>query len=137
VSEKKSGSKVQDELTVGEVAARLGLAVSAIQFYESKGLITGVRTAGRRRRFTSDVLQRIAVIRAAQSVGIPLSAMRDILSALPTGRPPSRQDWQNALEHWLTYVDARIARIEDLITQLIHCGSCGCLSAETCPLLTS
>jgi MerR family transcriptional regulator, redox-sensitive transcriptional activator SoxR len=137
VSEKKSRSKVQGELTVGEVAARLGLAVSAIQFYESKGLIAGVRTAGRRRRYTSDVLQRIAVIRTAQGVGIPLSAVRDILAALPTERRPSREDWQVALGRWLTEVDARTLRLEELITQLIRCEKCGCLLAEKCPLLAN
>lgn len=137
MSEKNTGSTVRDELTVGEVAARLGLAVSAIQFYENKGLITGVRTAGRRRRYSRDVLQRIAVIRAAQGVGIPLNAMRDVLAALPAERRPSREDWQIALARWLTDVDTRIARLEDLIAQLIRCEACGCLSAETCPLLAS
>jgi MerR family redox-sensitive transcriptional activator SoxR len=137
VSEKNAASKNREELTVGEVAARMGVAVSAIQFYENKGLIASVRTAGRRRRYASDVLQRIAVIRTAQSVGIPLSAVRGILRALPAERAPSREDWQHALEHWLSDVDARMTHLRALRAQLIRCEGCGCLSPDTCPLLNA
>jgi MerR family transcriptional regulator, redox-sensitive transcriptional activator SoxR len=38
-------------LTVGEVAQRSGVTVSALHFYEAKGLITSQRTAGNQRRY--------------------------------------------------------------------------------------
>ncbi|MEJ0034756.1 MAG: redox-sensitive transcriptional activator SoxR [Gammaproteobacteria bacterium] len=133
----KAKKKTRSELTVGEVAARSGLAVSAIQFYESKGLIVGTRTAGRRRLYGSDVLPRVAVIKTAQSVGIPLSAMRDILTLLPTERVPSRDDWNIFLDTWRSDVDKRVARLHSLRAELLKCETCGCLSAETCPLLAA
>jgi len=62
----------QDLLTIGEVSTRSGLAPSALRYYESLGLITSTRTSGDRRRFARGVLRRVAVIRAAQQVGLSL-----------------------------------------------------------------
>src|SRR3954447_8850816 len=82
-----------NELTVGQLAARSGVAVSALHFYEAKGLITSRRTAGNQRRFSRDTLRRIAFIRVSQRVGIPLKTIQEALSALPDGRTPTRDDW--------------------------------------------
>ena len=82
-------TRVSKELTVGEVAARSGVAVSAIHFYESKGLIKAWRTSGNQRRYPREVLRRVAVIRVAQRVGMPLSAIREALLSLPANRTPT------------------------------------------------
>ena len=74
------------ELSVGEVAARSGVAASALHFYERRGLIRSQRTAGNQRRYARDVLRRIAVIRVAQEIGIPLSEIAAAFAALPDGR---------------------------------------------------
>lgn len=131
----KAKSSGQNELSVGEVAARSGLAVSAIQFYESKGLIVGNRTTGSRRRYPREVLKRLLVIRTAQSVGIPLRSVHDILMSLPTGRAASREDWSVLLDHWRADVDERIAQLGVLRHELAHCSVCGCLLPEVCPLI--
>src|SRR5258705_11627563 len=91
---------IAKELTVGEVAARSGVAVSAIHFYESKGLIKGWRTAGNQRRYPREVLRRVAVIKVAQRVGIPLRAIRDALASLPKGRTPTAKDWAVLSATW-------------------------------------
>ena len=74
---------IAQELSVGEVARRSGVAVSALHFYERKGLIRSLRTAGNQRRFSRDVLRRLAVIRVAQRVGMPLEAVANAFAALP------------------------------------------------------
>ncbi len=79
------------ELTVGQLSARSGAAVSALHFYESKGLITSRRTSGNQRRYTRDALRRVAFVRAAQRVGIPLAAIGEALAQLPEGRTPRRR----------------------------------------------
>ncbi|MEJ1961691.1 MAG: redox-sensitive transcriptional activator SoxR [Gammaproteobacteria bacterium] len=131
----KAKSSFENELSVGEVAARSGVAVSAIQFYESKGLIIGKRTTGRRRRYPREVLKRLAVIRTAQSVGIPLSSVHDILMSLPNERTASTEDWSALLDHWRADVDERIAQLHTLRGELAHCAVCGCLLPEVCPLV--
>ena len=72
--------EIKTALSVGEVAERSGVAVSAIHFYEKKGLIDSWRNAGNQRRFHRGVLRRIAVIKVAQRLGIPLSEIGETLA---------------------------------------------------------
>ena len=122
------------ELTVGQVAARAGVAVSAIHFYESRGLIKGWRTAGNQRRYPRAVLRRIAVIKVAQRVGIPLRTIRDALASLPGDRTPTAKDWAALSAGWRADLDDRIARLQRLRDELSNCIGCGCLSLDSCPL---
>lgn len=122
------------ELTVGQVAARSGVAVSAIRFYESKGLINGWRTSGNQRCYPRVVLRRIAVIKVAQRVGIPLGAIRGALMSLPKGRTPTTRDWAALSARWRADLDDRIARLTKLRNELTNCIGCGCLSLDSCPL---
>ena len=123
-----------DLLTVGEIAKRSGVAVSAIHFYESKGLIRSVRTSGNQRRFARPELRRVAVIKVAQRAGISLTEIRDALDALPTDRNVNAKDWARLSKRWKHELDERIARLEALRDQLDDCIGCGCLSLKTCPL---
>jgi len=122
------------ELTVGEVAARSGVAVSAIHFYETKGLIKSRRNAGNQRRYARDVLRRVAVIKVAQRMGIPLASIHEALSALPENRTPTAADWAQLSARWKAELDDRIARLTRLRDQLSDCIGCGCLSISACKL---
>ncbi|MEF9902835.1 redox-sensitive transcriptional activator SoxR [Streptomyces sp. P9-A2] len=122
------------ELTVGRLAARSGAAVSALHFYESKGLISSRRTSGNQRRYTRDTLRRVAFIRAAQRVGIPLATIRGALAELPQERTPTRDDWAHLSEVWRTELDERIKQLNRLRDHLTDCIGCGCLSLDTCAL---
>lgn len=121
-------------LTVGEVAARSGLAVSAIHFYETKGLIKSQRSAGNQRRYAREVLRRVAVIKVAQRIGISLASIREALQALPEGRTPTVKDWNKLSARWRAELDERITKLTQLRDQLDDCIGCGCLSMEACKL---
>ena len=121
-------------LSIGDVAARSGVAVSALHFYEAKGLIRAERTAGNQRRYARDVLRRIAVIKVAQRAGIPLAAIGEALLALPDARTPTAADWTRLSRRWRAELDARIARLTHLRDELDGCIGCGCLSLRQCPL---
>lgn len=122
------------ELTVGQLAARSGAAVSALHFYESKGLISSRRTTGNQRRYHRDTLRRVAFARAAQRVGIPLATIREALAELPEERTPTREDWARLSEAWRSELDERISRLNRLRDHLTDCIGCGCLSLDTCVL---
>ncbi|MEU1376969.1 redox-sensitive transcriptional activator SoxR [Streptomyces triculaminicus] len=122
------------ELTVGQLAARSGVAVSALHFYEAKGLITSRRTSGNQRRYSRDALRRVAFIRASQRVGIPLAVIGEAFAKLPDGRTPNRADWARLSEGWRTDLDERIARLASLRDRLDSCIGCGCLSLDSCAL---
>lgn len=122
------------ELTPAQVAARSGVAVSALHFYEKEGLIRAVRTSGNQRRYPRDTLRRLAFIRAAQRVGVPLAEIRTALETLPAGRTPNAADWARLSQRWRAELDARIETLTRLRDDLAGCIDCGCLSLSTCRL---
>lgn len=127
-------AEIVRELSVGEVAQRSGVAVSTLHFYESKGLIASQRNRGNQRRYPRTVLRQVAVIKVAQSTGLPLSAIRDALMSLPKGRPPTARDWARLSASWRDDLNERIAKLTRLRDQLDGCIGCGCLSLKACPL---
>jgi MerR family transcriptional regulator, redox-sensitive transcriptional activator SoxR len=124
----------QFELTVGELAERSGVAVSALHFYERKGLISSRRTTGNQRRYRRDTLRRVALIRVAQRVGIPLADIRAALAQLPDARTPTRADWQRLSSAWRDELEQRINDLQHLRDELTGCIGCGCLSMEDCAM---
>lgn len=127
-------SGMHAELSVGQLSARSGVAVSALHFYEAQGLISSRRTAGNQRRYERDVLRRVAFIRVSQRVGMPLSTIREALAKLPAERTPTRQDWARLSASWRTDLDARIDQLQRLRNDLTECIGCGCLSLQRCRL---
>lgn len=125
---------ITSELTVGQLAERSGVAVSALHFYERQGLIASRRTYGNQRRYRRDTLRRVAFIRVAQRVGMSLAEIKAALDGLPEGRPPGRADWQRLSNSWRAELDHRIAQMEKLRDELTGCIGCGCLSLDTCVL---
>ncbi|AVT30980.1 redox-sensitive transcriptional activator SoxR [Plantactinospora sp. BC1] len=121
-------------LTVGQLAERSGVAVSALHFYEAKGLITSTRTSGNQRRYARDVLRRVAFIRFAQRVGVPLAQIREALASLPEERTPTRADWARLSAGWRGQLDERILALQRLRDDLSDCIGCGCLSLDRCAL---
>ena len=121
-------------LSVGEVAARSGVAVSTLHFYEAEGLISSWRNKGNQRRYPREALRRVAVIKVAQKTGIPLKEIREALEMLPEKRTPTSADWKKLSARWRADLNDRIERLTRLRDQLDGCIGCGCLSIETCPL---
>jgi len=123
------------EWTVGELARRSGIAVSAIHFYERKGLIVSTRTAGNQRRYTKDMLRRISIIKIAQDVGVPLAEVAAHFHKLPATGHTARRDWERISRLWAGDLDRRIATLQKLRSNLSDCIGCGCLSLNRCRLL--
>jgi len=123
------------ELSVGQLARRSGLSVSALHFYERKGLIQSHRTSGNQRRYGRDVLRRLAVIRMAQELGIPLSEVGEALSQVPLGHTPTAEDWRRMSGLWYEKLDRRVTLLTRMRDELNGCIGCGCLSTSSCPLM--
>lgn len=121
-------------VSIGEVAARTGLAVSAIRFYEERGLIQPDRDAGGRRVFDRADIRRLSFIMVAQRLGFPLSEIAGELNRLPNGRAPTKADWTRMSRTFRARIDRRIADLELLRNKLDACIGCGCLSMRQCAL---
>ncbi|MEV4754369.1 redox-sensitive transcriptional activator SoxR [Micromonospora sp. NPDC049559] len=124
----------ESELTVGQLAARSGVSVSALHFYERQKLISSTRTLGNQRRYRRDTLRRVALIRIAQRVGIPLAQVAEALAELPAGRPPTREDWERLGRRWQEELDERIRLLHQIRDEFADCVGCGCLSIDRCVL---
>ncbi len=126
--------RIKALLTPGEVAKRSGVAVSALHFYESKGLITSIRNSGNQRRYKRDVLRYVAIIKIAQRIGIPLATIREAFGVLPEGHTLSAKEWKqlcpNGEKSWIRRIHTLVA----LRDELDGCIGCGCLSRSDCPL---
>lgn len=124
-----------EPLTIGDLAARSGVAPSALRFYEREGLIHASRTSGNQRRYDRAELRRVAFIKIAQQVGVSLDEIREALASLPENRTPTRSDWSKLSARWRHRLEERIAVLERLRDQLTGCIGCGCLSLQRCKLV--
>ncbi len=124
-----------NDLTIGELSARSGVAPSALRFYETQGLIAAHRTGGNQRRYERAVLRRVAVIQAGRAAGVPLERIRAALEKLPSHRTPTRRDWERLSGGWRDDLDRRIVTLQALRNRLTTCIGCGCLSIDACKLL--
>ena len=123
-----------DLLPIGELARRTGLAVSAIRFYEDKGLLQAMRTMGNQRRFLRSDIRRLSFILIAQKLGLGLAEIEAQLAKLPQGRTPTITDWQNISRSLRKEIDTRIALLNRTRMKLDECIGCGCLSLQRCQL---
>ena len=121
-------------VSIGFLAERTGLAVSAIRYYEAQGLVEPWRNAGGQRRFMKADIRRLSFVMIAQKFGFTLPEIRGFLKALPGGRTPTKQDWAELSEGFREHLDQRIATLTAMRDKLDGCIGCGCLSLEACKL---
>ena len=124
-------------LTIGELARRTGLSVSAIRFYEARGLVSAIRTGGNQRRFLRADIRRLSFALIAQKVGLSLGEIEAELCKLPQGRAPTVKDWEQLSSRMKARLEERIGMLERTRDRLAGCIGCGCLSLDCCALYNS
>lgn len=122
------------DLSVGELAARAGVPVSTIHYYEAEGLIESWRTPANHRRYDRRELRRVAIARVALTVGVSLKEVKQVLDRLPRGKAVGKEDWAQAAEPWAAMLEEKIDLLQRLRDQMGYCIGCGCLSLDNCPL---
>lgn len=125
---------LSEGLSIGALADRTGLAVSAIRYYEAQGLIAPWRNAGGQRRFQRADIRRLSFVMIAQQFGFSLPAIKALLDRLPGGRTPTREDWAGIAADFRARLDQRIDTLTRLRDRLDGCIGCGCLSLPNCAL---
>ncbi|MTI43762.1 MerR family transcriptional regulator [Roseibium hamelinense] len=126
--------KRTDVLSIGDLADRTGLSVSAIRFYETKGLVTPIRNKGGQRRFLRADIRRLSFVLVAQEFGFTITEISEQLSRLPQGRAPNKTDWTRISGSFRKHLDGKIDRLTKLRDKLDSCIGCGCLSLQSCAL---
>ncbi|WP_420606406.1 redox-sensitive transcriptional activator SoxR [Novosphingopyxis sp.] len=126
--------RASDLLTIGDLARRTGLSVSAIRFYEERGLVHPMRNAGNQRRFLRADIRRLGFVLIAQRLGLTIEEIAAELAKLPGDRAPTQKDWERSSKRIAAVLDERIAALEKLRADLTGCIGCGCLSLRKCAL---
>jgi MerR family redox-sensitive transcriptional activator SoxR len=121
-------------LPIGAIAARTGLSVPTIRYYEAEGLVFPLRTAAGQRQFRRADIRRLSFVMIAQKLGFSLSEIREELTPLPQNRAPTKRDWTRIANHFHKRLGRRIATLELLRDRLDGCIGCGCLSLDNCHL---
>lgn len=121
-------------LSIGDLARRTGLSVSAIRFYEEKGLVEPFRTSGGQRRFIRSDIRRLSFVLIAQQLGLSISEIEMQLKKLPHGRTPTQADWSKISRAMKNMLNEKIAQLERTRERLDGCIGCGCLSLRKCKL---
>lgn len=121
-------------VSIGVVAERTGLSVSAIRYYETSGLLMASRAPGGKRLFPRSAIRRVSFILISQQLGYTLDEIRQVLKTLPSGRTPTKGDWQKLSRQFSRDIDERIGRLSQLRDSLTACIGCGCLSLKSCAL---
>lgn len=123
-----------EDIGIGQLAERVGVSVSAIRFYEAKGLVHPLRNHGRHRRFRRSDIRRLSFVLIAQQMGLTIEEIREKLDALPEGRNPTKEDWSRMSKGFRADLDQRIAVLTRLRDRLDGCIGCGCLSLKNCKI---
>ena len=126
--------KFPNQIPIGEVAARTGISVSAIRFYEEKGLVMAGRNAGGQRRFARSDIRRLSIIMVAQKMGFSLEQIAGAMADLPLHKAPTKAQWQKMAKQFRTDLATRIQTLQNLTDKLDGCIGCGCLSLDQCAL---
>ena len=125
---------IRNELSIGALSRRTGVAVSAIRFYEEKGLLRSARNRGGQRRFLRSDIRRVSLILIVQQFGLTLAEIRDLLASIPQDKVPTARQWASIGERLGAEVERRIATLTRLQNRLDGCIGCGCLSLDKCAL---
>ncbi|MFK8013898.1 MAG: redox-sensitive transcriptional activator SoxR [Gammaproteobacteria bacterium] len=126
--------RLSEDLPIATLVRRTGLSVSAIRFYESRGLVTADRNAGGQRRFDKSDIRKLSFVMIAQQLGFSIEQIGQQLTGLPRGRAPTQRDWTRISRQFRQDLDARIAALSTLRDRLDGCIGCGCLSLKKCAL---
>ncbi len=121
-------------LTIGEVARLAGCRPSALRYYESVGLLPAAPRVNGRRRYSSEVLQRLTILRVGQQAGFSIRELRNVLNGFGDSTPPS-QRWRRLAQRKLQELDARIATARGMQRLLREGLRCHCLRWEDCSVI--
>jgi MerR family redox-sensitive transcriptional activator SoxR len=120
-------------LSIGEVAEKARVSVSAIRYYERNGLLPEAERVGGQRRFTGEVVQRLGVIDVAKRAGFSLDEVGALLASIDEGMPAHEQLRALAARK-LPEVEALVERAQGMRDWLAVASDCRCESLEACGL---
>jgi MerR family transcriptional regulator, redox-sensitive transcriptional activator SoxR len=118
-------------MKIGQLARSANLNASAIRYYEKMGLLAPPQRLGGQRRYPSDAVHRVLLIRFASDMGFTLSEIKLFLSGLRDNTPVGPR-WKKLADRKILEIEAtleRSLRLKSLLQHLLHCR---CASLQVC-----
>ncbi|MGP5211083.1 redox-sensitive transcriptional activator SoxR [Psychrobacter alimentarius] len=126
---------IPEWISVGILSERTGVSISALHFYERKGLIKSQRNVSNHRQYPKHVIRIVSLIQVAQRTGFSLEDILLELQELPNHTRITLADWEALGVRWQGELDRKIVQLTELRDMMSDCIGCGCLSLERCKLL--
>ena len=118
-------------MTIGELAAKSGTPASTIRYWEKIGVLPKPERVGGKRRYPTDAVQLLAVLRLAQRLGFRLGEMRHLLRGFGAGAKPQNR-WQELARRKQRELDTQIARLKAMRRLVDRVMQCRCLELTEC-----
>jgi DNA-binding transcriptional MerR regulator len=125
----------QATLTIGQLAAAVGINASAVRYYERRGLMPVPERTSGQRRYRPEAIARLRTIQAAQQVGLSLTEITQLLAGADNGE--SAEVLRQLAERKLPDVEALIERAQTMKGWLELAAECRCASLDICELFAS
>jgi MerR family redox-sensitive transcriptional activator SoxR len=118
-------------MTIGDLAAESGVPASAIRYWERIGVLPKPARLSGQRRYPSDAVHRLALLRLAQSCGFRLDEIRHLVQGFDPGVSASRR-WQELAGRKQLELDEQIARLEVMRRRVDRVLQCECIELSEC-----
>jgi MerR family transcriptional regulator, redox-sensitive transcriptional activator SoxR len=116
---------------IGEVAARAGIAASAVRYYERAGLLRAPKRVSGQRAYDETVFETLALIELAQGAGFTVAETKVLLHGFESTTPAS-QRWRSLARTKLEEITRRIDRAQRMREVLERLLRCQCDSLGQC-----
>ncbi|GAA2806193.1 MerR family transcriptional regulator [Nonomuraea dietziae] len=109
-----------EQLTIGELARRTGVATSALRYWEDLGLLPAPARVSGQRRYPPSAVRLVGVVMLLRDVGFTLREVKAFIAA----RSPAGDGWRELYQRKLTELDQRIAQAQVARTVIAHGLAC-------------
>lgn len=120
-------------LTIGQLAKRAGINISAVRYYEREGLLPEPPRIGGRRHYDLAAVSRLGVIDVAKRAGFTLDEVRVLLQSTDQGAQ-AHDGLSDLAQRKLPEIDALIERAVAMRSWLQTATTCGCATFDACAL---
>ena len=115
-------------LSIGELSARTGVAVTALRYYDELGLVRPQRRASGQRRYAESAVRAVGIVVFLREIGFSLAEIRGVVG----GRPGTRR-WAELLDRKLEELAEQERRLAVARTALEHGRECPAKDPTLCP----
>ena len=123
-------------MTIGELSESSGLPASTLRYWERVGVLTKANRVGGQRRYSSELVNMVAVLKLAQACGFSIPEMRRFMVGFSPKTSPSER-WRTSIREHQAVLEAQVARLNTMRRLLQQVQQCQCADLNECGRIAS